>query len=171
MQELISTKNISRRVTDLGNDIRRCYDGRPLTMVGIMKGSFIFLADLIRAVGRDDAIVDFLAASSYGSSTTTSGEVRITSDLTSSIEGRHVVVVEDIVDTGLTISHVLSVLRTRNPASVAVCALLHKPSRKRMEVPIDFLGFTIEDKFVVGYGLDFDGKFRSLPYVGVYDGS
>ena len=169
MQELLSASDISLRVSTLGEEIRKRYDGQLLTVIGVLKGSFIFLADLVRAIDSPSMTIDFLAASSYGNSLSSSGEVRITADLVKPIEGRHILLVEDIVDTGLTIHYLLSVLQARNPSSIAVCALLHKPSRKKVEVPIDYLGFTIEDHFVVGYGLDFDERYRNLPYIGIYE--
>lgn len=169
MDILISSDAIQNRVRVLGQEIRSSYEGKPLVVVGVLKGSFMFFADLVRSIGTPDLEVDFLSASSYGSSTNSSGEVRLNTDLSKPVEGKHIILVEDIVDTGLTVSYVLSVLNARNPASLAVCSLLHKPSRQKVDVPIDYLGFTIEDKFVVGYGLDFDQKFRALPFIGIYD--
>src|SRR6266540_744004 len=162
---LIPETDLHARVRALGEEITRDYAGRPLVVVGVLKGSFIFLADLVRAIDLPLA-VDFIGISSY-QGTSTSGVVQITSDLGRSIEGKDVLLVEDIVDTGLTMRYLLDNLATRGPASVKVCALLQKPARARVEVPIHYRGFVIGDEFVVGYGLDWDGKMRNLPYVGV----
>ena len=162
---LIPETDLHARVRALGEEITRDYAGRPLVVVGVPKGSFIFLADLVRAIDLPLA-VDFIGISSY-QGTSTSGVVQITSDLGRSIEGKDVLLVEDIVDTGLTMRYLLDNLATRGPASVKVCALLQKPARARVEVPIHYRGFVIGDEFVVGYGLDWDGKMRNLPYVGV----
>jgi hypoxanthine phosphoribosyltransferase len=162
---LLSEERIRSRVAELGREIARDYAGRPLTVVGVLKGSFVFLADLIRAVDLPLA-VDFIGISSY-LGTSSSGVVKITSDLGRPVEGQHVLLVEDIVDTGLTMRYLLENLETRKPASVKVCALLEKPARARVKVPIAYRGFVIDDVFVVGYGLDRDGKLRNLPYIGV----
>jgi hypoxanthine phosphoribosyltransferase len=134
----------------------------------VLKGSFVFAADLARAIDLEVS-VDFLGLRSYGSGTESSGVVQITSDLTKPVEGKHVLVVEDIVDTGLTMAYLMENLATRHPASVRLAALLHKPARSRVEIGIDYLGFTIEDVFVIGYGLDYAEKFRNLPYIGVVE--
>ena len=139
-----------------------------LILVCVLKGSFVFTADLMRAIAGN-VRVEFLGVQSYGEGTESSGVVQITQDLTHSIQDENVVVVEDIIDTGLTVAHLLDLLRTRRPASVKVCALLHKPARTRIEVPIDYLGFTIPDKWVVGYGLDSGDRYRCLPYIGVLE--
>ena len=162
---LISEADLRARVRALGEEITRDYAGRSLVVVGVLKGSFIFLADLVRAIDLPVA-VDFIGISSY-QGMHTSGVVQITSDLGRSIEGKDVLLVEDIVDTGLTMRYLLDNLATRGPASVKVCALLHKPVRARVEVPIHYRGFVIGDEFVVGYGLDWDGRMRNLPYVGI----
>ena len=169
LEVLIDPAAIARRVVELGNEISRDYADKDLALVGILKGSFVFLSDLSRALSIE-CTVDFLGLSSYGSSTTSSGVVQITSDLTAPIEGRDVVVVEDIVDTGLTMRYLLDNLATRHPASLRICALLHKPARTKVEVPIHYKGFTIDDKFVIGYGLDYNDRFRNLPYIGHYVG-
>jgi hypoxanthine phosphoribosyltransferase len=135
--------------------------------VPILKGSFLFAADLARAIDLPDLRVDFLGLRSYGAGTETSGVVQITYDLTQPVEGQDVLLVEDIVDTGLSMGYLLENLATRRPRSVRLCALLHKPSRTRVEIKIDYLGFTIDDRFVVGYGLDHDERYRNLPYIGV----
>jgi hypoxanthine phosphoribosyltransferase len=167
---LLSTDDIAARVRDLGAEITREYAGKTLVLVCVLKGSFVFAADLARAIDLPVRI-DFLGVRSYGVDTETSGVVQITHDLSRPIDHEHVLLIEDIVDTGLTIAHLMDLLRTRGPASVRVCALLHKPARARIEVKIDFLGFTIEDRFVVGYGLDFAERYRNLPYIGVVERS
>lgn len=165
---LFTSEQIAARVTELGAEIGKAFEGKPLTLVCVLKGSFVFTADLARAIGNDLRI-EFLGVRSYGDGTESSGVVQITQDLTQSIENHNVILVEDIVDTGLTIAHLLDLFRTRRPASLSVCALLHKPARSRIQVPIDFLGFTIEDKFVVGYGLDWGQRYRNLPFIGVVE--
>jgi len=162
---LISEVDLRARVAALGEEITRDYRGRPLVVVGVLKGSFIFLADLVRAIDLP-VLVDFIGISSYEGSTST-GAVKITSDLTRPIDGKDVLLVEDIVDTGLSMRYLLDSLAARRPASLRVCALLEKPARARVKVPIDYRGFVIGDDFVVGYGLDWDGRMRNLPFVGV----
>jgi hypoxanthine phosphoribosyltransferase len=166
---LLSADTISRRVAELGAQITRDYAGRSLTLVCVLKGSFVFAADLSRAVDLP-LKVDFLGVRSYGSGTETSGVVQIVHDLSHPIAGDDVLLVEDIIDTGLTLAHLTDLLKTRSPASVRVCALLHKPARARTAVTIDYLGFQIDDHFVVGYGLDCAERYRNLPYIGVIDG-
>ena len=162
---LISAEQIQARVKALGQQLTRDYADQPLTLVGVLKGSFVFMADLMRCIELP-LVVDFIAISSYEGKTST-GVVQITSDLSRPIEGQHVVVVEDIVDTGLTMRYLLENLATRKPASLKVCSLLEKPTRARVKSPIDYLGFTIGDDFVVGYGLDHDGHWRNLPFIGL----
>ena len=162
----ISAEKIAARVQELGAQISREYAGKELVLVGVLKGSFIFMADLARAISAD-VRVEFLGVQSYGDETTSSGVVQITFDLTKPIDGKHVLIVEDIVDTGLTMDYLLEQMRTRHPASVKLCALLHKPSRMKKPCVIDYLGFTIPDLFVIGYGLDYAQKYRNLPYIGV----
>jgi hypoxanthine phosphoribosyltransferase len=163
---LLSQETIAARVRELGEQIRADYEGKNMLLVCVLKGSFVFAADLARAVDLPMK-VDFLGTRSYGDGTESSGVVQITYDLARPIEDVHVLLVEDIVDSGLTIAHLLKLLRTRNPASLKVCSLLHKPSRAKIDVPIDYLGFTIEDRFVVGYGLDHAETYRNLPFIGV----
>lgn len=163
---LITEERIRSRIAELGREITRDYAGRSLVVVAILKGSFVFVADLVRAI-RLPLEVEFVGISSYAG-TTSSGVVQITQDLTRPIAGEHVLLVEDVVDTGLTMTYLLENLSTRHPASVQVCALLEKPSRAKVKVPIAYRGFEIPDEFVVGYGLDVDGKYRNLPYVGIY---
>jgi hypoxanthine phosphoribosyltransferase len=165
VEVLIAEEDLRARVAALGAEITRDHAGRPLVVVGVLKGSFIFLADLVRAIALP-ITVDFIGISSY-QGTRSSGVVQITSDLTRPIEGKDVLLVEDIVDTGLSMRYLLDNLATRRPASVEVCALLEKPARAVVKVPIDYRGFEIGDEFVVGYGLDWDGKLRNLPFVGV----
>jgi hypoxanthine phosphoribosyltransferase len=167
---LLSADAIAARVRELGAAIRADYHGQSLVVVVVLKGSFVFAADLVRAIDLP-LEVDFLGVRSYGDATTSSGIVQITSDLTRSIEGRDVLLVEDIVDTGLTLRFLLDNLRTRDPRTLKLAALLHKPARTRVEVPIDYLGFTIPDVFVVGYGLDAAQLYRNLPYVGQLSGT
>lgn len=170
LSPLIDEKRIAQRVDEMGKEITRLLGKDDLIAVCVLKGSFMFYSDLIRSIDADIR-TDFLGCASYGNSMKSSGEVKLTLDLTHGIEGKNVLLVEDIVDTGLTIAHLLDLFRARKPASLKVCALLHKPSRTRVEVPVDYLGFTIEDKFVVGYGLDFAQRYRNLPFIGVVEAS
>jgi hypoxanthine phosphoribosyltransferase len=165
IEVLISEADLRSRVAALGAQISRDYAGRSLVVVGVLKGSFVFMADLVRAIDLPIA-VEFIGISSY-EGTTTTGVVKITSDLARPIEGKDVLLVEDIVDTGLTMRYLLDNLATRAPASLEVCALLEKPARARVTIPIRYRGFVIGDDFVVGYGLDWDGRLRNLPFVGV----
>jgi hypoxanthine phosphoribosyltransferase len=166
----ISAEQIAERVKTLGEQIARDYAGKELVLVGVLKGSFLFLADLARAIPSTEVRVEFLGLASYGDETKSSGVVQITADLTKPIDGKDVLVVEDIVDTGLTMDYLMENLRTRHPASVKLCALLHKPSRMKKQIDIDYLGFTIPDLFVIGYGLDYAQRYRNLPYIGVLEG-
>jgi hypoxanthine phosphoribosyltransferase len=166
---MLTQEQIAARVKELGAQITKDYAGRSLVLVVVLKGSFLFAADLCRAIADTNVRIDFLGVRSYGEGTETSGVVQITQDLSKPIAGEDVLIVEDIVDTGLTIAHLMDLFRTRQPASVKVCAFLHKPARSRVEVKIDYLGFTIEDRFVVGYGLDFAERYRNLPYIGVVE--
>ncbi|MGO9833508.1 MAG: hypoxanthine phosphoribosyltransferase [Polyangiaceae bacterium] len=165
---MLSSEQIAVRVGELGAQITRDYAGHDLVLVCVLKGSFVFAADLARAIDLPLRI-DFLGVRSYGQGTATTGVVQITQDLARPIDHEDVLLVEDIVDTGLTMAHLVDLLRTRGPASVRICALLHKPARARVAVAIDYLGFTIDDRFVVGYGLDLDDRYRNLPYVGVVE--
>lgn len=160
-----SSSTLKERVEALGEQIERDYLGKELVLIGILKGSFIFLADLCRIIDLPLSI-DFIGLASYVGTQST-GIVRITSDLTQPIEGKHVLIVEDIIDTGQTMDFLLKNLRTRRPASLKVCSLLFKPSRNIVPITIDYLGFEIPDVFVVGYGLDFEGKYRNLSFLGV----
>jgi len=162
---LVSAEKLARKTREIGRRIARDYAGKELVLVGVLKGAFIFMADLARAIDLPVSC-DFLRVSSYKGKETT-GSVRFEFDLTQSIEGKHVILVEDIVDTGITAAAVIAQLQAKKPASLALCALMRKPSREKVAVPIDYLGFTIPDRFVIGYGLDFDGRYRNLPYLGV----
>ncbi len=163
---LVSEEDLERRIAELGAEISRDYAGRDLLLIGVLKGAVPFLADLMRQL-EVDCEVDFMAVSSYGSATDSSGVVRILKDLDASIEGRHVLIVEDIVDSGLTLSYLFRMLGGRGPASLEVCALLTKPDRREVDMPIRYVGFEIPNKFAIGYGLDHAERYRNLPYVAV----
>lgn len=163
---LFTADQIAARVRELGEEVTRDHASADLAVVTVLKGSFLFCADLVRAIDLPLS-VDFLGLSSYGGKTESSGVVRITSDLSKPIEGKHVLVVEDIVDTGLTMAFLLENLKTRKPASLKVCSLLEKPSRAVKKVDIQYKGFVIPDSFVVGYGLDYDERYRNVPFIGV----
>lgn len=169
LEVLISAEQIAERVRELGERITADYEGRDLVCVGVLKGCFPFLADLVRNI-RLPLRVDFLGVSSYGAGTESSGVVRLTSDLSKPVEAADVLLVEDIVDTGLTMRYLLENLGTRKPKSVAMCTLLHKPERTIIDLKLDYVGFEVPNKFVVGYGLDFDERYRNVPYIGVMMG-
>ncbi len=161
---LIPENQIKKRIEELGRMISRDYQDKELVCIGVLRGAIIFLADLARYISVP-MLIDFMAISSYGASTESSGVVRILKDLDENIEKKDVLIVEDIIDTGLTLNYLLRMLRSRNPASLRVCALLNKKERRQINVPIDYCGFDIPDKFVVGYGLDFNGLYRNIPYI------
>ena len=165
-QTLVEEEALARRVRELGEEISRDYEGRELLLVGVLKGAVFFLSDLMRQL-EVPCEVDFMAVSSYGSSTESSGVVRIMKDLDTPIEGRDVLVVEDIVDSGLTLKYLLKTLSARSPASLEVCALLEKPERRKVDLQIKYTGFEIPNRFVIGYGLDHGERYRNLPYVAV----
>ena len=167
MHTLIPADEIQDRVRAMGDEIRRDHPGE-LHLVCVLKGAFMFLADLLRAL-PDTTTIDFVAISSYGKSTRSSGEVRLLKDLDSGLEGRNVVIVEDIVDTGLTLTYLQDILRARGPQTLKTACLLSKPSRRQVDVKVDYIGFTIEDKFVVGYGLDYAEQYRNLPYIAILE--
>jgi len=169
IKPLIDADTIGLRVTELAHEITHDYLGKELVVVPVLKGSFVFAADLVRHIDLDLSI-DFLGVRSYGAGTESTGVVEITTDLRQSIEGKHVILVEDIVDTGLTVAYLEHNLRTRRPASLRLASLLHKPARTRKPVEINYLGFTIDDVFVVGYGLDHAQKYRNLPFLAVLTG-
>jgi hypoxanthine phosphoribosyltransferase len=166
---MIDAAAVAAKVKELAAVITRDYQGKELTLLAVMKGSLFFAMDLARAIDLPLKL-EVLGVSSYSGGTETTGEVRITSDVTKPMKGANILIVEDIIDTGLTMKFLLENLAARHPASVKICALLEKPSRARTKVPIDYKGFVIEDKFVVGYGLDFDEKYRNLPFIGVMKG-
>ena len=166
---LIDETRIHTRIAALAAEIRAGYPpGAPVHLVAVLKGAFVFLSDLMRAMSGP-VTCDFIAVSSYGGGKTTSGEVRLLKDVDRSLEGRDVIIVEDIVDTGLTLSYLQEILRARGPRSLRTACLLSKPSRRKVDVPVEYIGFTIEDRFVVGYGLDFDERYRNLPHIGVLE--
>ena len=166
---LVERDALERRVRELGEEISRDYEGRDLLLVGVLKGAIFFLSDLMRHL-TVPCEVDFMAVSSYGSATDSSGVVRILKDLDAPLSGRDVLIVEDIVDSGLTLSYLYRILSARDPASVKVCALLTKPDRRTVKMPIDYVGFEIPNEFVIGYGLDYAERFRNLPFVAVLEG-
>jgi hypoxanthine phosphoribosyltransferase len=164
---LVSEEQVREKVAELGARLSQDYAGRPLILVSVLKGSLPFMADLLRAL-TIPVQIDLMEVSSYGGTATeTTGMVRILKDLSSSIEGKDVLIVEDIIDTGLTLNYLIRYLRGKNPRSLRICALLDKPARRLVEIPIDYRGFTIPDQFVVGYGLDYGEYYRNLPFVGV----
>ena len=163
---LIDEETLAARVAELGVEISADYEGRDLLLIGVLKGAVFFMADLMRHL-TVPCEVDFMAISSYGDSTDSSGIVRILKDLDINIEGRNVLVVEDIIDSGLTLSYLMRNLESREPASLEVCALMTKPARREIDVPVRYIGFEIADRFVVGYGLDLAERYRNLPYVAV----
>jgi hypoxanthine phosphoribosyltransferase len=165
---IITQADMHRRIRELGSRISEDYQGTDLILVGVLKGAFAFYADLVRAIHLP-LMVDFLVVSSYGSKPKTSGRVKIISDLTMDIKSHHVLLVEDIVDSGMTLSFLRKKLLARHPKSVKVCTLLDKPERRKEGVILDYVGFSIPDKYVVGYGLDYQGKYRNLPYIAVLD--
>ncbi len=163
---LIDEARLQARIHELGAELSADYEGREVLLVGVLKGAVFFMADLMRSL-TVPCEIDFMAISSYGASTDSSGVVRILKDLDINIEGRHVLVVEDIIDSGLTLSYLLRNLESREPATLEICALLTKPARREIDVPVRYVGFEIPSKFVIGYGLDFAERYRNLPYVGV----
>ncbi|GHU60140.1 hypoxanthine phosphoribosyltransferase [Clostridia bacterium] len=165
-QVLFSESQLAARVRELAADINRDYAGRVPLIISILKGSFVFAADLVRCIDIECSI-DFIACSSYAKSTETSGAVKIIKDLDTDISGREVIIVEDILDSGVTLNYIINLMGAKNPASIKLCVLLDKPARRRVPVAADYRGFEISDDFVVGYGLDFDEKYRNLPYIGV----
>ena len=168
LEVLIPEEKIDERVNELGKQISRDYQGKSIHLVCVLKGAYTFLADLSRAI-EIPVTLDFLAVSSYNEGTSTSGAVQLTKDLDTALEGRDVLIVEDIADTGLTLRYLYNMLNARRPRSLKVIALLSKPSRRTVDVPVDYVGFEIEDRFVVGYGLDVDQKYRNLRYIAAVD--
>ncbi len=168
MEVLITEEQIAKRVRELGKEISADYQGKTVHLVCVLKGAYTFLADLARVM-EVPVTLDFLAVSSYGKGKTSSGEVQLTKDLDVSLAGRDVILVEDIADTGLTLNYLVNMLRSREPATLKVAAFLSKPSRREIDVPVDYVGFEVPDRFVVGYGLDDNQRFRELPYIAVQD--
>ncbi len=167
IQEIVlSEDQIARRVRELGEEISRDYQGKEVVVVSVLKGAVMFVADLVRHLTVPCSL-EFMAVSSYGASTDSSGVVRIIKDLDESIEGRHVLVVEDIIDTGLTLNYLRELLLNRKPASLRICTLLNKPERRAVDVPVDYVGFDIPNEFVVGYGLDYAERYRNVPFIAV----
>ena len=167
MNVLLDAETIQARVRELAVEIERDYpDGEDIHLVGVLKGGFMFMADLIRAM-TPRVSLDFIAVSSYAKSTRSSGEVRLLKDLDFGLQGRHVIIVEDIVDTGLTLTYLQDILRARSPKTLRTACLLSKPSRRQVDVAVEYIGFTIEDRFVVGYGLDYAERYRNLSYIAV----
>lgn len=162
---LIDEETLARRISELGAEITKDYEGKSIFLIGILKGSIPFISDLMRKIKSDDLQIDFMSVSSYGRSTKSSGVVRILKDLDSDIKGKHVIIVEDIIDTGLTLAYLKEYLQGRGPKSLKICTLLDKPSRRKVEIKGDYTGFEVDDKFIVGYGLDIDQKYRNLPFI------
>ena len=165
---MLSEEEIKAKVYEIDKKIEKDYQGEDLLIVGILKGASVFVADLIRNIDLD-VNMDFMSVSSYGNSTESSGTVKIIKDLDVDIEGRNVLIVEDIIDSGLTLSNLVAALQTRNPKSLKLCTLLDKPQRRTAKMHVDYVGFVIEDKFIVGYGIDYAEKYRNLPYIGIVE--
>ena len=163
---LLSAEELAKRIEEIGAEISADYAGKEILMIGVLRGAVLFMADLARAITVPVAI-DFMAVSSYGSGTSSSGVVRILKDLDEDVEGKHVLAVEDIIDSGLTLNYLLDNLKSRKPASIKLCTLLNKPERRKVKVDIDYNGFDVPDYFVVGYGLDYAEKYRNLPFIGI----
>lgn len=163
---MLSEDQIKVKVYELAKQIERDFKGEELLVVGILKGASVFVSDLIRCMDLD-VNIDFMSVSSYGNSTKSSGTVKILKDLDVDIEGKNVLIVEDIIDSGLTLSNLVAALKTRNPKSLKLCTLLDKPERRKVDIKVDYIGFVIEDKFIVGYGIDYAEKYRNLPYIGI----
>ncbi|SMC90662.1 hypoxanthine phosphoribosyltransferase [Papillibacter cinnamivorans] len=163
---LLSEEEIAARVAEISADITRDYGGKNPLLISVLRGSFIFMADLVRSLPIE-CTLDFMAVSSYGKKSATTGAVKITKDLDLDIEGRHVIIVEDILDSGLTLSFMMELMSAKRPASIRLCTLLDKPARRQKPIQADYVGFEVPDEFVVGYGLDYADKYRNLPYIGV----
>ena len=163
---MISEEQLAEKVSELAKQIEKDFQGEELLVVGILKGASVFVSDLIRKINLD-VNIDFMSVSSYGNSTESSGVVKILKDLDVNIEGKNVLIVEDIIDSGLTLSNLVAALETRNPKTLKLCTLLDKPQRRKADIHVDYVGFVIEDKFIVGYGIDYAEKYRNLPYVGI----
>ena len=166
---LVSEEEVEKRIRDLGEKISKDYEGKQVHLICVLKGGVFFMCELAKRI-TVPVSMDFMSVSSYGDGTTSSGVVKIAKDLDESLEGKDVLVVEDIIDSGRTLSYLLEILKKRNPNSMKLCTLLDKPERRVMDVNVDYVGFNIPDEFVVGYGLDYDQKYRNLPYIGVVEG-
>lgn len=162
---MISEEEVDKRIREIGAEITKKFEGKELLLICVLRGGSFFMCELAKRIDLDVKI-DFMSVSSYGGSTESSGHIKIIKDLEESVEGKHVIVVEDIIDSGRTLSHLMNLLRSRQPASLSLCTLLDKPDRRVVQVPVDYTGFQIEDYFVVGYGLDYDQKYRNLPFIG-----
>ncbi|MDF2634879.1 MAG: hypoxanthine phosphoribosyltransferase [Pelosinus sp.] len=163
---LLSEEQLAKRILEIGAEITADYAGKEILMIGVLRGAVLFMADLARAI-KVPVAIDFMAVSSYGAGTSSSGVVRILKDLDENVEGKHVLVVEDIIDSGLTLNYLVDNLKSRQPASIKICTLLNKPDRRKVDVDIAYNGFTIPDHFVIGYGLDYAEKYRNLPFIGI----
>ena len=163
---LFSEEQLAKRVDEIASAIEKDYEGQEIMLISVLRGSFVFMADLCRRIDLP-CTIDFMSVSSYGSGTSSSGQVQITKDLSSDISDKHIIVVEDILDSGNTLSYLLKILEQRNPASIRLCTLLDKPDRRVKQVEVHYSGFTIPDAFVVGYGLDYAEQYRNLPYIGI----
>ena len=163
---LLSEEQLRQRVRELGEEISKEYAGKEILMIGVLRGAVMFMADLARAI-TVPVMIDFMAVSSYGTSTSSSGIVRILKDLDEEVAGKHVLIVEDIIDSGLTLSYLVDNIKSRQPASVRICTLLNKPERRKVDLEVNYNGFTVPDEFVVGYGLDYAEKYRNLPFIGI----
>lgn len=165
---MLSQEKIENKVTELAKQIEKDYEGQDLLLVGILKGASVFVADLMRKINLN-VNIDFMSVSSYGSGTVSSGTVKILKDLDVDIKDKNVLIVEDIIDSGITLRNLYDTLMTREPRSLKLCTLLNKPERKKVDVNVDYVGFVIEDKFIVGYGIDYDEKYRNLPYIAIVE--
>ncbi len=165
---MLSQEGIENKVTELAKQIEKDYEGQDLLLVGILKGASVFVADLMRKINLN-VNIDFMSVSSYGSGTVSSGTVKILKDLDVDIKDKNVLIVEDIIDSGITLRNLYDTLMTREPRSLKLCTLLNKPARKKVDVNVDYVGFVIEDKFIVGYGIDYDEKYRNLPYIAIVE--
>nr|WP_314504728.1 hypoxanthine phosphoribosyltransferase [uncultured Peptostreptococcus sp.] len=165
---MLSQEEIENKVTELAKQIEKDYEGQDLLLVGILKGASVFVADLMRKISLN-VNIDFMSVSSYGSGTVSSGTVKILKDLDVDIKDKNVLIVEDIIDSGITLRNLYDTLMTREPRSLKLCTLLNKPERKKVDVNVDYVGFVIEDKFIVGYGIDYDEKYRNLPYIAIVE--
>ena len=163
---LCSEEEIEDRISELGEEISKEYAGKEILMIGVLRGAVMFMADLARAI-TVPVMIDFMAVSSYGTSTSSSGIVRILKDLDEEVAGKHVLIVEDIIDSGLTLSYLVDNIKSRQPASVRICTLLNKPERRKVDLEVNYNGFVVPDEFVVGYGLDYAEKYRNVPFIGI----